>query len=625
MTGWIHPGIVVFLGGFLIPFIKWRKIKLAYFLLLPVAGMTIVVLTSIGFFGSVPSWPEGLHKWRIPFLQYSLVLGKIDKMSMIFAYIYLIAAFCMNIYALRVKNDWEHVAAMAYVGSALGAIFAGDFLTLFFFLEAMSWAPVFLLWFRGTKKSMGAGVRYALWHHFSGACILAGIVIHLHKTGSIELVHLPWGWGGEFVGYNLMLLGFIINSATTPFHSWLSDTYSEATPSGSIYMTAYTTKTAIYCLIRTFSGVPLLMWMGAIQAVFALFLAVLENDGRRLCSYHIISQIGYMVAGVGIGTEMAINGAISHALCHIIYNALLYMGAGCVLVVVGTAKFNELGGLYKYMPISFWLYMVGGFSISGFPLFNGFVSKVMTIEAAELIHNAPIYLLLEGATVGTFLHTGLKLPWNMWLQGKDEPPPNIRAKLKDSVVNTPVNMLIGMGILAFLCIFMGVYPKVLYDRLPYAVEFIPFTTTRVFSIMQMFIFTFMGFWLLRKLVLGYPTYTLDTDWPFRMAGRQLIQFCEEPLMAFANFVDEKVMNLVHSLIWFSRNPVFALHIKKEEAKLKMKRFIISPERAEKHKQVLEEKRRRYPGELPKLTLGASLVLILLSFALYLILYLSMKY
>src|SRR4030042_814166 len=184
MTGWIHPGVVVFLGGFLIPFIKWRKVRLAYFLLLPIAGLTLLVLTSIGSSGPIPPWPEALHKWRIPFLQYSLLLGKIDKMSMIFAYIYLIAAFCMNIYALRVKTAWEHVAAMASVGSALGAIFAGDFLTLFFFLAPMSWAPVFLLWFRGTKKSMGAGVRSALWHHFSGACILAGLVLHLPKTGS---------------------------------------------------------------------------------------------------------------------------------------------------------------------------------------------------------------------------------------------------------------------------------------------------------------------------------------------------------------------------------------------------------------------------------------------------------
>jgi len=442
----------------------------------------------------------------------------------------------------------------------VGAVFAGDFFTLFFCLEIMSWAPVFLLWFRGTKKAMGCGVRYILWHHFSGVCILAGILMHLHKTGSIAFVHMPWAWDWDHLGYNLMLLGFLINSATTPFHSWLSDTYSEATPSGSIYMTAYTTKTAIHCLIRTFSGVQLIMWMGAIQAVFALFLAVLENDGRRLCSYHIISQIGYMVAGVGIGTPMGINGAASHALCHIIYNALLYMGAGCALYVVGTAKFNELGGLYKYMPISFWLYMVGGFSISGFPLFNGFISKCMTIEASELIQRPYIYLLLEGATVGTFLHTGLKLPWNIWLQGRDEPPPKIRAKLKDSALNTPINMLIGMGILAFLCIFMGIYPKILYDMLPYPVEFVPFTTTRVFSITQMFIFTFMGFWLLRVLVKGYPTYTIDTDWLLRMPGMRFMRFCREPLINFGSLLDKGILKVTYSVISWVRSPILAMRM-----------------------------------------------------------------
>ena len=473
---------------------------------------------------------------------------------MLFGYVYVVAAFCMNIYALGVKNDWEHVAAMIYVGSALGAIFAGDFFTLFFCLEIMSWAPFFLLLFRGTKRSQGAAIRYILWHHFSGLCILAGILMHAHQTGSIEFTHMPWGWDWKYLGYNLMLLGFVVNAATTPFHSWLSDTYSEASPSGSVYMTAYTTKTAIFCLIITFSGVPLLMWMGAIQAVFALFLAVLENDGRRLCSYHIISQIGYMVAGVGMGTEMGLNGAASHALCHIIYNALLYMGAGCALVVAGTAKFNRLGGLYKYMPIAFWLYMVGGFSISGFPLFNGFISKAMTIEAAEFLQRPIIYLLLEGATVGTFLHTGLKLPWNIWLQGRDEPPPEIRAKLKDSPFNTPVHMLIGMGILAFLCIFLGVYPKILYDMLPYPVEYVPFTLTRVFSITQMFIFSFLGFWLLRKLVKGYPTFVLDTDWPIRMWGGQLLDFCKGPLTAMGGFLDRQVMKITGFFVAGIRNP-----------------------------------------------------------------------
>jgi multicomponent Na+:H+ antiporter subunit D len=560
LNSWIHPGLVICIGGFLIPFIPWKRVKQAYFIALPLAGLAILVSTSMGVFGPIPAWPAALHKWNVPFLQYTLDIVRINKMSILFGYVYVVAAFCMNIYALGVKNDWEHVVAMIYVGSALGAIFAGDLFTLFFSLEIMSWAPFFLLLFRGTKRSRGAAFRYIIWHHVSGLCILAGILMHVNQTGSIEFTHMPWGWEGKYLGYNLMLLGFVINSATTPFHSWLSDTYSEASPSGSVYMTAYTTKTAILCLITTFSGVPLLMWMGAIQAVFALFLAVLENDGRRLCSYHIISQIGYMVAGVGMGTEMGLNGAASHALCHIIYNALLYMGAGCALVVVGTAKFNRLGGLYKYMPIAFWLYMVGGFSISGFPLFNGFISKAMTIEAAEFIQRPIIYLLLEGATVGTFLHTGLKLPWNIWLQGREEPPDDIRAKLKDSPLNTPIHMLAGMGILAFLCIFLGVYPKIPYDMLPYPVEYVPFTVTRVFSITQMFIFSFLGFWLLRKLVKGYPTFVLDTDWAARLLGGKVINVCKGPLLAFGSALDHQVMRLSGSFISKINDPKIELRL-----------------------------------------------------------------
>jgi len=554
---WIHPGVVILLGGLLIPFIRWRGVKLAYFLMLPLAGLGVLVLTSMEVFGAVPDWPESLHKFQVPFLQYTLELGRINKLSLVFGYIYVIAAFCMNIYALRVKNDWEHVAAMIYVGSSLGAIFAGDLFTLFFWLEMMSWAPFFLILFRGTRKALGAAIRYVIWHHFSGVCILAGILMHVHNTGSIEFVHMPWGWGGEYLAYNLMLLGFIVNSATTPFHSWLSDTYSEATPSGSIYMTAYTTKTAVFCLITTFSGVELLMWLGATQAVLAAILAVLENDGRRLLSYHIISQVGYMVAAVGIGSALAINGAVSHAACHIVYKALLYMGTGCVLVVVGTAKFDRLGGLYKYMPIAFWLYMIGGLSISGFPLFSGFVSKSMTIEAAETLHYPTIYLLLEGAAVGTFLHTGLKLPWNMWLQGRDEPSPEIRARLNDSGLNTPIHMLIAMGILAAICIVIGVYPKILYDMLPNPVEFVPFTTTRVFTSLQLFIFTFLGFWLLRKLVRGHATYTLDTDWLVRIPGMLLIRFCRGPLVDLGGVVDRKVSKVVSDVCRLSENPLTA--------------------------------------------------------------------
>ena len=178
----------------------------------------------------------------------------------------------------------------------------------------------------------------------------------------------------------------------------------------------------------------------------------------------------------------------------------------------------------------------------------------MTIEAAELIHKPFVYLLLETASIGTFLHTGLKLPWNIWLQGKEEPPAAIKVKLKDSALNSPLNMLIGMGILAFLCIFLGVFPKILYAMLPYPVEFVPYTLTRVFSLTQMFIFTFLGFWLLRKLVVGHATHTLDTDWFLRIPGKLFLKFCRGPLIRFGEFLDRQVIKIAGSVIVNLRNP-----------------------------------------------------------------------
>lgn len=551
---WIHPGLVICLGGFLIPFIPWKRVKQAWFLMLPLIGFAILVFTNMGWYGQIPSWPDALYKWNVPFLKYTLEIARINNLSILFGFVYVIAAFCMNIYALKVKNDWEHVAAMIYVGSALGAIFAGDLFTLFFSLEIMSWAPFFLLLFRGTLKSRGAAFRYIIWHHVSGLFILTGILIHVHQTGSVEFTSMPWEWGAQHLGSHLMLIGFMINSASVPFHSWLSDAYSEASPSGSVYMTAYTTKTAVFCMITAFAGVELLIWVGVFSAMFAVFMAVLENDGRRLLSYHIVSQVGYMVAGVGIGTQMAINGAAAHAFCHIIYKALLYMGAGCVLYVAGTAKFHKLGGLYQYMPLSFWMTMIGAFSISGFPLFSGFVSKTMTLEASEIAHMPFVYLMLETASIGTFLHTGLKLPWNMWLQGRESPPQNIRKRLKDSPINSPIHMLTAMAVLSGLCLLIGIFPNVLYALLPFPVEFVPYTLTRVFTSIQLFIFTFLGFWLLRKWLGGHPTYVLDSDWPFRLMGKKLIGFCRGPLLNFGAALDQQAMRITRSIITTIKNP-----------------------------------------------------------------------
>jgi multicomponent Na+:H+ antiporter subunit D len=616
MTDWFHPALIYLLGAFGIPLFK-GNVRKGYLLLLPLLALADLLLMSHGLFASSGK------VWIFPFLGHDLILGRIDRLSLVFAYVFVIASFCMMLYALQVKETGQHLTAYLYVGSTLGVVFAGDFVTLFFFWEVMAWSALFLIWYRKKRSAYEAGFRYILVHFFGGLCLLAGILLHLQKTGSIAFETLSWGWDftPEHVASWLILLAFLINAAVPPLHAWLSDAYPEATVTGSVFLTAFTTKSAIYVLIRGFAGTDLLVWAGAIMAVYGVVFAVLENDIRRLLAYHIISQVGYMVCGVGMGVtgteagQMAINGAVAHAFCHILYKALLFMGAGAVLHVTGRSKLTELGGLYRYMPVTFHLYMIGAYSISGFPLFNGFVSKTMVVHASAMAHLPAIWLMLEGASIGTFLHTGLKLPWGTWF-ASEKPP----CKAEEP----PFNMLLAMGLTAFLCTFIGVYPKILYDLLPYPVQYHPYAPAHVLSMSQLLGFTFIAFWLLRSKLHGEATITLDTDWFYRVTGRWVIWFCEVPLMAFAKWADRQVMSVVHFLVWFSLNPAQAVHIKKEEAKLRLKRVVVGHERTERHRHLLEEKRRRYPGELPKLTLGSSMALILLAFSLYLILYLLVE-
>jgi multicomponent Na+:H+ antiporter subunit D len=304
----------------------------------------------------------------------------------------------------------------------------------------------------------------------------------------------------------------MINAAVPPLHAWLADAYPEATITGAVFMSALTTKTAVYVLMRGYPGVELLMWMGAIMTLYGVIYAVLANDIRRILAYHIISQVGYMVCAVGMGTMLALNGAAAHAFTHILYKALLFMGAGAVIHMTGKSKLTELGGLYRYMPWTFLLYMVGALSISGFPLFSGFVSKTIIIEAAAVDHRALIYLMLLMAPAGTFLSIGLKLAWFTFL-GKDS---GLRPQ------EAPPNMLVAMGIAAFLCAFIGLFPGTLYALLPGPIDYNAYTIGHVLKELQLLLFTGLAFFLLLKYVGGKDKITLDTDWIYRAGGQRIV-------------------------------------------------------------------------------------------------------
>jgi len=506
--GWIHPGLVLILGAWLLPLLRGR-IKRAAMILLPVAALVLCLVSTPGTHGVV-------HV-----LGLDLVFGRVDATSLVFACVFALIACVGMVFALHVEDDFQHIAALTYAGSALGVTFAGDLLTLYVFWEVMAIASTLIIWQRRQPSAIAAGFRYLLVHVVGGLALLAGIVIHWTQTGS-----LAFGDMGAFSGglaWSLILVAFLLNAAVPPLGAWLPDAYAEAPVTGAVFMTAFTTKSAVYALVRGFPGTELLVWLGAFMAVYGVVYAVLENDARRLLAYHIISQVGYMVCGVGIGTQLAINGATAHAFAHILYKALLFMGAGAVLQTTGLRKLSEMGGLYKTMPKTLGLYMVGAFAISAVPLFSGFVSKSMVVSAAGETHRAGVFLMLTLASAGTFLHTGLKLPYYMFFGKESDRPQDRRGK------EPPANMLVAMALAAVACILIGVFPGLLYRHLPNPVDYVPYTLQHVTGTVGLLGFTALGFFLLLKHLDPAPTISLDTDWFYRRGAAVFVKWIQTPL------------------------------------------------------------------------------------------------
>ncbi|MFO1498762.1 MAG: Na(+)/H(+) antiporter subunit D [Verrucomicrobiota bacterium] len=507
---WLHPSAILIVGALLLPWIPsaWKR---GYLLLIPALTFARIWNLSKGDFG------------QVHFLDWVLLFGRVDALSQVFAYIMGLMSIVGTLYGLHVKEDGQHIAAWMYVAGSLGAIYAGDLLTLFLFWELMAFASVFLVWFRRRPQSLAAGFRYLLVHVAGGVALLAGILLHWHETGG-NLAFGAFDVAHPSAGTWLVLSGFLLNAAVPPLHAWLPDAYGEATFNGSVFMCAFTTKTAVYALCRSFAGMDILVPLGVAMALYGVVYAVLENDCRRLLAYHIISQVGYMVAGVGLGTEMAINGACAHAFAHILYKGLLFMGCGSVLHMTNQSQFTQLGGLYRKMPRTFLFTLIGGLSISAFPLFSGFVSKSMIVAAGFERHQMWTGFLLMLASVGTFLHTGLKVPYFIWF-GKNHCQPETWQAAKDP----PWNMQAAMLIAAALCIWIGCYTPYLYRMLPYPVEYQPYTAYHVSETLQLLLFTAIGFFLLIRKLEPEQTISLDMDWFYRNAGKACLWLAKNPV------------------------------------------------------------------------------------------------
>ncbi|NNE92932.1 MAG: Na(+)/H(+) antiporter subunit D [Verrucomicrobiales bacterium] len=510
------PALTLLFGALLVPLFRghWRNV---YVIALPV----------IAFFqiAGLPSVAEGnpavvratldLFPWLT---DQSLSFLRIDKLAKAFGYIFTINAIAAFIFAFYLKKSTQHIAALVYIGGALGAVFAGDLVSLYVFWELMAVASTFVILARQTDRAKGAAFRYILIHILGGLFFLAGMVMVVADTGSIAFD--GFDFENQNAGTWLILLGFLVNAAAPPFSAWLSDAYPEASVTGGLILSAYTTKTAVYTLLRGYEGWDPLIWIGCVMSVYGIIYALLENDMRRILAYSIINQVGFMVCAAGIGGAIAINGATAHAFCHIIYKSLLWMSAGAVLYRVGKSKCTELGGLYKTMPWTLIFGTIGALAISAVPLTSGFTSKTIILYAAEQRGLFWPWLILEAASAGVFLHAGIKFPYFVFFN-KDR---GLRPK------EAPMSMLGAMAILAFFCIYLGINPQPLYDILPgNHGDFHAWKFAKIVTQMQMLMLSALVFFIFLPMLKRTDTISLDTDWLYRKGGRLLFDFADRSL------------------------------------------------------------------------------------------------
>jgi len=448
--------------------------------------------------------PSGTHLTGQLF-GFDAVFFAVDPFSRIVGLVFAFIATVAVAYSWATGAECKQTAyALTYVGSSLGAVFAGDWLTMIVWWELMAVTSTILVWDYG-GKAVRAGFRYAVLHGIGGSLVLAAIAWHYVAVGSFLFSAAPGGMVGT-VPQLLAAIGIGVNVGFIGLHAWLPDTYPRPHIAASVFLCVYTTKTGVYAMYRAFpEGHLWIAYMGGAMAVFGAAAALLQNDMRRLLSYHIQSQVGYMVAGVGIGSALAQAGAFGHVFNHILYKSLLFMTAGAVVYRTGEENLKYLGGLARKMPVTCAAFTIAALSIAGFPGFNGFVSKGIVISASHYtfvkgplvvgdFYTLELLLLIGG--VGTFL-SFIKFGYYAFLHGPYE---------GDTVTPAPRPQQAAMGLVAALCVFYGVFDEALFGLLPFDVTdeavvhhvYHTYTVPHVIEGVALAVIGLVGFALLRK-------------------------------------------------------------------------------------------------------------------------------
>ncbi|MDQ2053161.1 Na(+)/H(+) antiporter subunit D [Halobellus sp. H-GB7] len=441
--------------------------------------------------GGVAVWsllvPAGVYL-QTTFLGFDAVLINVDAFSRLMGVIFGLIGAAAVLYSYSSEAENRQTAfALGYVGTSVGAVFAGDWLTMVFFWELMAVTSTLLVWDYG-GEAVRAGFRYAVYHGLGGSLLMAAVIWHYTNVGSF----LFSASDGITAGIPAVLaaIGIGVNVGFVGLHTWLPDTYPRPHVAASVFLSVYTTKTGVYGLARAFpDGNLAIAYMGAAMALVGVVYALLQNDMRRLLSYHIQSQVGYMIAGVGVGTALATAGAFAHVFNHILYKALLFMTAGVVIARTDEQSLKYLGGLGRALPVTAIAFTAAALSISGFPGFNGFVSKGMITAAAHKEHLDGIFYILLLAGVGTFM-SFIKFGYYAFLK-EHSGTWNVRR----SVTGQRIAML---GVAA-LCVVLGLYPDALFALLPGSTaDAHPFTLSHLGEGFLLAFLGVVGFAVLKK-------------------------------------------------------------------------------------------------------------------------------
>ena len=403
---------------------------------------------------------------------------EVDQVSLFFGLLISTAVFVACVYSLQYMEHDDnkpqyYTLFLMLAGGVMGLVLSGDLFNMFIMVEILTFAAVALTAFR--NKAFGAleaAFKYLVVGCMGSTCILAGTIMLYAQAHTLNFAQLSDIIAGNLnpstiVAFALLYIGFSTKAFIVPFHPLAADAHGAAPASISVLISGVLTKSGVYAILRlTYflfqtMGLPsiqfMLVFIGSISMFVCVTMALAQHDFKRLLAFHSISQIGYVLTAIGLGTGLGLSAGLYHAMNHTMFKGLLFLAAGAVHFRTGTTDLRKLGGLGKKMPWTCALFLVGAASISGIPPFNGFASKWMiyqaTYQAAIDYKNIGFLLATIVALITSVLTLAsfVKVTQSVFFG-------QLRPEHED-VKEVPGGMIVGMSLFALICVVTGLFPE----------------------------------------------------------------------------------------------------------------------------------------------------------------------